>query len=47
MRELRGATEETREGMGSQAIKLLHRLVPDFAKNHPRTNEKFFEVSNH
>jgi hypothetical protein len=47
IKELRGATEEIREGAGSQAIKLLHRLVPDFAQNHPRTGKDFFEISNH
>ena len=47
IKEIRGGTKEKPEGLGTQAIKLLHELVPKFSENHPRTGQDFFEVSNH
>jgi len=47
IKEIRGGTEENREGKGTESIKLLFKLVPDFKENHPRTEEDFFKISNH
>lgn len=47
IKELRGATEEIREGLGTQAFKLLCELVPNFVKEHPATSKDFFKISNH
>jgi hypothetical protein len=47
IKELRGASETTREALGSQALQILHKLIPHFKKTHPRTGKDFFQKSNH
>ncbi|CAG8750407.1 517_t:CDS:2, partial [Cetraspora pellucida] len=37
IKEKRGASQENPDSGGSQALKLLHKLVPEFTKTHPST----------
>lgn len=41
----RGGTAENPEGLGTQAIKLLYELVPDFTEEHPSTDRDFWTAS--
>ncbi|CAG8756834.1 7799_t:CDS:2, partial [Racocetra fulgida] len=43
IKEIRGGTEEQPEGLGTQAVKLLFELVPEFSENHPRTGQGIFK----
>ncbi|CAG8546411.1 14279_t:CDS:10 [Racocetra fulgida] len=42
IKEKRGASQENPNSGGSQALKLLHKLVPEFTKTHPSTSTDFF-----
>ncbi|CAG8724407.1 15366_t:CDS:2 [Racocetra persica] len=42
IKEKRGANQENPDSGGSQALKLLHKLVPEFTKTHPSTSTDFF-----
>lgn len=47
IKELRGASEEKREGMGSQALKKCFELCPKFVENHPSHSKELFEQIAH
>ena len=43
IKELRGGSEKRPEGMGSQALKMLFQLEPNFIKEHPSLDKETFE----
>jgi hypothetical protein len=46
IKEKRGGSQENSDSEGSQALKLLHQLVPHFIKTHPSTSAEFFSTIN-
>ncbi|WNE40856.1 MAG: hypothetical protein mread185_000313 [Mycoplasmataceae bacterium] len=45
IKEKRGGDENNSEGEGTQALKLLHKLVPSFSAEHPNSSPEFFELA--
>jgi hypothetical protein len=43
IQEKRGASEDNPDSRGTQALKLLHKLVPEFTAIHPSTDKKLFQ----
>jgi DNA polymerase type B, organellar and viral len=43
IQERRGASEDNPDSRGTRALKLLHKLVPEFTAVHPSTDKKLFK----